>query len=75
MSRYKMLLLSLLTKYMEKMKHARTIKITIIYFFYLNKLFIDLQCTITSKINGTQRCLHAHFEATIDFSRSEFTCP
>ena len=22
-----------------------------------------------------QRCLLAHFEATLDFSRSEFTCP
>ena len=30
-------------------------------------------CTINSKINGTpQRRLLAHFEATFDFSRSEF---
>ena len=32
--------------------------------------------TITSRINGTaQRCLLAHFVATLEFIRSEFTCP
>ena len=31
--------------------------------------------SITSKINGTsQRCLLVYFEATLDFTRSEFTC-
>ena len=38
-------------------------------------LFV-LQSTIASKINVTpQRCLLAHFEATLNLSRSEFTCP
>ena len=33
-------------------------------------------CTIASKINVTPiGVLLAHFEATFDFSRSEFTCP
>ena len=32
------------------------------------------ECTITCKINGTaQRCLLAHFETKLDFSRSKFT--
>ena len=39
-------------------------------------LVSQLRCTINSKINGTPklRCLLAHFEGTLDFSRNEFTC-
>ena len=34
------------------------------------------ECIIVSKINVTsRRCLFANFEATLDFIRSEFTCP
>ena len=28
-----------------------------------------------SKVNVTESRLIVHFEATLDFSRSEFTCP
>ena len=35
-----------------------------------------VNCTVTNKINGTmQRCLLAHFEATLFFIRREFTYP
>ena len=40
-------------------------------------LFITKQSgTINSKINDTPKGFYiAHFKATLDFSRSEFTCP
>ena len=37
------------------------------------KLQFDV-ATINSKINGTPRCLLSRFEATLEFSRSEFPC-
>ena len=47
-----------------------------VYLINSHERVILVLCTIGSKINGTpQKCLLVHFEAVLDFSRTEFTCP
>ena len=54
----------------------REVRNCLITRYYLVLHIYAICGTIASKTNGTpQRCLLAHFEATLDFSRSEFTCP
>ena len=36
---------------------------------------VEDMCHLQHNKCHPERCLLAHFEATLDFSRSEFTCP